>query len=215
MNENATKPQASLPILERSIKFYRKNKNLIFLALTFIIIIISSFIYYSNYKESEKIKIADNYIHAKILLSNGETDEGKKILKEIIYLNDSTYSSIALFLILNEGIETDNKEIDNLFEHLLKNNNFESEVKNLIIFKKALFQSNELSELELLEMLKPIITKNTLWKPHALLLLGNHFVHKKEYLKAKEFFMEILSLKNLNKDFYDQANLQLSSIAND
>ena len=215
MNENLIKPQSSLTISEKLTQIYKKNRNLIFLFLGIVIIGIFSISYYYNYKENKKVKIADSYIQAKILISNGNVDEGKKILKEIIYLNDSTYSTISLFLILNENIETDIREIDKLFDHLLKNNSFDDEIENLIIFKKALLQSNELNESQLLEVLKPVITKDSLWKPHALLLLGNHYFYKKEYLKAKDFFLEILSLKNLHKDFYDQANLQLSNIAND
>ena len=47
------------------------------------------------------------------------------------------------------------------------------------------------------------------------MLLGDYFVSKKEYLKAKEFYMEILSLKNLHKEFYDHARSHLILISND
>ena len=49
---------------------------------------------------------------------------------------------------------------------------------------------------------KQLINTNTLWKPHALLLLGDYFASKKQYLKAKEFYVQILSLQNLNHIFY-------------
>ena len=107
------------------------------------------------------------------------------------------------------------KELFHLFDHILKNNKFEKEVRNLIIFKKALFQSNFVSELELLESLKPLINTETLWKPHALLLIGDYFVSKQEYIKAKEFYIQILSLKNLHKELYEEARSQLMIIAND
>ena len=81
--------------------------------------------------------------------------------------------------------------------------------KNLIIFKKALFQSNFVSELELLDAVKPLINTETVWKPHALLLLGDYFASKKEYLKAKEFYVQVLSLKNLHKEIYNHARSQL------
>ena len=67
----------------------------------------------------------------------------------------------------------------------------------------------------MLLLAKPLINNETLWKPHALLLLGNYFVSKKEYLKAKEFYTQILSLKGLHKDLYEQARSQLVFIAND
>ena len=69
--------------------------------------------------------------------------------------------------------------------------------------------------MELLESLKPLINQETIWKPHALLLIGDYFVSKKQNSKAKEFYIQILSLKNLNNEFYDQARSQLALIAND
>ena len=109
----------------------------------------------------------------------------------------------------------DQRELSNLFDQVLENNKFEKEIKNLIIFKKALFQSNFISESELLETVKPLINTETVWKPHALLLLGDYFASKKEYLKAKEFYIQILSLKNLHTELYDQARSQLIFITND
>ena len=108
----------------------------------------------------------------------------------------------------------DQEELSNLFNHVLENNKFEKEIKNLIIFKRALFKSNFVSELELIEAVKPLINTETVWKPHTLLLLGDYFVSKKEYLKAKEFYMQIMSLKNLHKELYNQARSQLVFITN-
>ena len=78
-----------------------------------------------------------------------------------------------------------------------------------------LFQSNFSSELELLEVIKPLINNETLWKPHALLLLGDYFVSKKEYSKAKDFYTQILLLKNIHKEFFDYAQSQLTIINNE
>ena len=98
---------------------------------------------------------------------------------------------------------------------MLANNKFEQEVKNLIIFKKILFLSNFASELEMVENTKQLINTNTLWKPHALLLLGDYFVSRKQYLKAKEFYVQVLSMKNLNMELYEHARSQLLLIKND
>ena len=119
------------------------------------------------------------------------------------------------FLILNQNLISDYKELSVLFDHLLANNKFEKEVRNLLVYKKALFNSNFVNESELLEGIKPLLNKDTLWRPHALLLLGDYFVSKGEYLKAKEFYTQILSINNLQKDLYDQAISQLTLIAND
>ena len=56
-----------------------------------------------------------------------------------------------------EKVIKDNRKIDKFFDHLLKNNKFDEEIKNLIIFKKLLTQFDYLEESELLNISKPII----------------------------------------------------------
>ena len=215
MNENLFETQYDVTKKSKLKKFYEVNKILIFSVILILIIAIASVSFYSETKEKKKILLSDNYIAAKVYLENGDRNKVKNILKTIIFANDSTYSTLSLFLILNENLIVDQGELSNLFDHVLENNKFEKEVKNLIIFKKALFQSNFVSELELLDAVKPLINTETVWKPHALLLLGDYFASKKEYLKAKEFYVQILSLKNLHKELYNQARSQLIFITND
>ena len=215
MNENLFETQYDVTKKSKLKKFYEVNKILIFSVILILIIAIASVSFYSETKEKKKILLSDNYLAAKVYLENGDRNKVKNILKTIIFANDSTYSTLSLFLILNENLIVDQGELSNLFDHVLENNKFEKEVKNLIIFKKALFQSNFVSELELLDAVKPLINTETVWKPHALLLLGDYFTSKKEYLKAKEFYVQILSLKNLHKELYNQARSQLIFIAND
>jgi len=215
MNENLFETQYDVTKKSKLKKFYEVNKILIFSVILILIIAIASVSFYSETKEKKKILLSDNYLAAKVYLENGDRNKVKNILKTIIFANDSTYSTLSLFLILNENLIVDQEELSNLFDHVLENNKFEKEVKNLIIFKKALFQSNFVSELELLDAVKPLINTETVWKPHALLLLGDYFASKKEYLKAKEFYVQILSLKNLHKELYNYARSQLIFITND
>ena len=98
---------------------------------------------------------------------------------------------------------------------MLNNNKFEEEVKNLLIYKRALFNSNFISESKMIDDIQPLLNTETFWKPHALLLMGDYFVEKKEYIKAKEFYTQILLIKNLQRDFYDQAKSRLILISND
>ena len=170
-----------------------------------------------DFFESEDLKdtLSENYVKARIYLEDGNKSEAINMLKEVIYANDSIYSTLSLFLIINQNLIEDYAELSTLFDHLLENNRFEVEIKNLLIYKKALFNSNYITETELLEDIKPLLNDETLWRPHALLLLGDYFVSKKEYLKAKEFYTQILSMNNLQKNLYDQAILQLSLIRDD
>ena len=215
MNENLLESQSDVIKKSKLKKFYETNKISIFSTVLILIIAIASVSFYLEAQEKKKKILSDNYIEAKVYLENGDNNRAKNILKTVIFADDDTYSVLSLFLILNSDLILEQNELSNLFDHVLENNKFEKEVKNLIIFKKALFQSNFVSELELLEALKPLINVETLWKPHALLLLGDYFASKKEYLKAKEFYVQVLSLNNLHKELYEQARSQLVLITND
>jgi tetratricopeptide (TPR) repeat protein len=171
-----------------------------------------STVYLAESNKSKRIALADNYIEAKVYLANNDKEKAKSILEKIIFSNDSTYSTLSLFLYLNENLTTDQEKLVGLFNQVLENNKFEKEVKDLVIFKKALIQSNFVNESKLLETVNPIIKEETIWKPHALLLVGDYYASNKEYLKAKEFYKQILSIKNLHKNLYLHAQSQLLSI---
>ena len=215
MDKNSFETQYDVTKKSKLGKFYEENKVLIFSTVLILVIAIVSISYYFEVKEKKKILLAESYIEAKVYSENGDRNKAKNILKTIIFANDSTYSTLSLFLILNESLIIEQNELLDLFDQVLKNNKFEKEVRNLIIFKKALFQSNFVSESELLEALNPLVNTETLWKPHALLLLGDYFFSKKEYFKAKEFYIRVLSLKDLHKDLYKQATSQIMLIVND
>ena len=215
MNENLFEAKYDITKKSKLKIFYESNKILIFSSILILVIFLGSFNFYLTNKEKKKILLSENYVQAKIYLENGEKNKAINILKKVIFANDSTYSTLCFFLILNQNLVTDYKELSILFDHLLDNNKFEKEVENLLIYKKALFNTNFISESELLEDIKPLLNTETLWKPHALLLVGDYFLSKKEYIKAKEFYTQIFLINNLQKDFYDQARSKLVFIAND
>ena len=209
MPENFFEARYDITKKSKIKKFYESNKILIFSSILILIILFGSLSFYLENQERKKILISGNYIQAKIYLENGNKNEALNTLKKVIFANDSTYSTLSFFLILNQNLISDYKEISALYDHLLENNNFEKELRNLLIYKKSLFSSNSVSETELLETIKPLLNTDTLWKPHALLLLGDYFMSKGENIKAREFYQQILSMNNLHKDLYDQAKSQL------
>ena len=215
MTENIFEAQYDLTKKSKIKKFYESNKILIFSSIAVLIILFGSLVFYFENQEKKKILLSENYVQAKIYLENENNSEALNTLKKVIFANDSTYSTLSFFLILNQNLISDHKEILALYDHLLENNNFEKEIRNLLIYKKSLFSSNSVDETELLEITKPLLSTDTLWKPHALLLLGDYFMSKGENIKAREFYQQILSMNNLHKDLYDQAKLQLANINNE
>ncbi len=215
MTENLFNAQYDITKKSKLKRLYESNKILIFSSILILIIFFGSFSFFLVSKEKKSILLSENYVQAKIYLENGNKIEATNILKNVIFANDPIYSTLCFFLILNQNLISDYKELSVLFDHLLANNKYEKEVRNLLVYKKALFNSNFVNESELLEGIKPLLNKDTLWRPHALLLIGDYFVSKKEYSKAKEFYTEIIYTNNLQKDHYDQATSQLAFIAND
>ena len=215
MAENLFETQYDVTKKSKLKKFYESNKILIFSVILIFIISLGAFNYHLETIKKKKILLSEGYLQAKIYLDTGYKNEAINLLKEIIFANDRTYSTLSFFLMLNQDLISNYEEISSLFDHLLINNKYKEEEKNLLTYKKILFISNFANETKLLEDSRLLLNTNTLWKPHVLLLLGDYFVSKNENLKAIEFYTQIFSINNLHKDLYDQAKLKLASISND
>jgi len=209
MSENLFETGHDVTKKSKIKQFYERNKIKIFSALFSFTALLLSLSIYLEVKKNKRIALSENYVDARVYIAIGEKAKAVKLLKEIIFENDSTYSTLSLFLILNENLLEDQKGILNLFNHILENCKFEKEISDLIIYKKALLESTFVSENELLKSLKPLTNSESLWKHHALLLLGDYYVSKKENIKAREFYSEILKIKNLHKEFYNRTQIRL------
>ena len=146
MEENLFEAQYDITKKSKLKKFYESNKILIFSSILVLIISLGSISFYLENKEKKKILLSENYIQAKFYLENGNKSAALNTLKKVIFANDPTYSALSFFLILNQNLISNYKEISVLYDHLLANNNFEEELRNLLIYKKALFISNSIIE---------------------------------------------------------------------
>ena len=216
MSENLFETQYDLTKKSKIREFYNSNKILIYLIIFLLIISIGSFSYYQMNKEKKKILLSEKYVQAKVYLENGKNSEAVEVLKNLIHSNDPTYSTLSFFLVLNENLINNKNEVSKLFDHLLENNKFDKEIRNLLLYKKALYKSDYLEESKLLEEMKTLLNAGeSIWKANALLLIGDFYFAKKEYIKAKDFYVQILIMKNLHQDLYEQAKSKLLLIAND
>ena len=216
MPENLFETQYDLTKKSKLRIFYESNKILIFSSILALIVIIAGYNYYEFKKEKRKILLSENFIQAKVYLENKNKTQAVEILKKIIFSNDSTYSTLSFFIILNENLIDDKKEISELFDHLLDNNKFDNEIENLLLYKKALYKSNYVDESKLLEETKPLLNnKESVWIGHALLMLGDFYFSKNEFIKAKDFYIQVLSKEDLQPDLYNQAKLKLALISDD
>ena len=86
----------------------------------------------------------------------------------------------------------------------------DEEIKNLNIYKKALYNADNSDENDLLKILNPIIKSESVWKSHALYLMAEYFYSKNEMQKSKEFFSQIINLKNGNEEIKLEAQKRLN-----
>ena len=195
---------------EKIKSFFIKNKRLIISGLIILLLIVLSFYSYQAYNEGLKEKISDKYNNTVIEYKNGDKTKTIKLMKEIIEEEDSTYSPLALYFLIDNNLIKNQKEINDLFDILINKTSLDKEIKNLIIYKKGLFNADTFNENELIETLKPLINSDSVWKSHALYLIAEYFYSKNEKQKSKEFFNQIINSKNVNQDIFKEAQKRLN-----
>ena len=193
--------------------FFVKFKKHIIFSISAIFLLIFAYFIYVDIQKKNRVKISEKYNQATTEFYSGNKTEIEKELVEIIKLKDKTYSPLSLYFLLENGIITENDKINKFFDILIEETDLEKEIKNLIIYKKALFNSEFESENNLIKILNPIINSDSIWKSHALYLMAEFFYFKNEKQKSKEFFEKIISdeksnlsikkevQKRLNRDF--------------
>ena len=185
---------------EKVKNFFVNNKKNLIVITTIFSILVTGYFYFDVFKKKEKLNLANKFNLAVI---NFKTENSKKAIEDLINIikkNDNTYSPLALYFLIDNNLVKDEEEINILFDELINKTNLEEEIKNLNIYKKGLFNSDFVSENELLKILNPIINSDSIWKSHSLYLIAEYFYAKDEKQKAKEFFNQILVLPNANNE---------------
>ncbi len=185
---------------EKIKNFFINNKRSLILGFSIILIVIIGYLSFKEIKERKKVKLANQFNLATI---NFKIEDKKKTIDQLIKLineSDSTYSPLSLYFLIDNNLVDDKDIINNLFDKLINETRLNEEIKNLVIYKKALFNSDFFSENDLLQMLNPIINSESIWKSHTLYLIAEYFYTKGQMQKAKEFFNQILLLPNANND---------------
>ena len=185
---------------EKIKNFFINNKRNLLVGFIIVLFAVIGYLSIKEVKEQNKIKLANQFnitiINFKIEEKQITIDQLTKLINE----NDATYSPLALYFLIDNNLIENKDVINNLFNELINETTLDEEIKNLIIYKKALFNSDFSSENDLLQTLSPIINSESIWKSHSLYLLGEYFYSKGEKQKSKEFFNQILTLANSNSE---------------
>ena len=190
--------------------FILNNKKKIISLFVIIIIILLSFYSFQIYKDKNKKKLSEKYNESVIQYQNGNEIQIVDTMREIIKDKDTTYSPLALYFLVDNQLIKDRNEINDLFDILINKTSLEIEIKNLIIYKKALYNADQINENDLLNILKPIINSKSVWKSHALYLIAEYFYSNNEKQKAKDFFRKIIETENANQDIIKETQKRLN-----
>ncbi len=195
---------------EKIKNFFVNNKNKIISGIIILIIIIVGVFSYDKYLINKKKDISDSYNSIIIDYSEKTKEKTASSLIEIINKKDPTYSPLSLYFIIDNNLVSDQSRINSLFDTLINDTSLDSEINNLIIYKKALYNADNAQESDLLNMLNPLINSKSVWKSHSLYLIAEYFYANNQKQKAKEFFNQIIALENSNPDIRLQAEKRLN-----
>ncbi len=195
---------------EKIRNFFIKNKSKIVLLLTVIIICVIAVYSFDKHRANQKIEISNKFNLTTLNYSEDTKNKTVKNLVDIINKKNPTYSPLSLYFIIDNKLVIDEKEINNYFDILINKTSLDIEIKNLIIYKKALFNADQAGESDLLNIINPLINSKSVWRSHALYLMAEYFYSKDQKQKAKEFFNQIISSENPNSNIKLQAEKRLN-----
>ena len=131
---------------EKVKNFFLKNKIILISLISLIILSLVIYFGYGEYSKKKKIEISDFYNSTTMYYSDQNKEDTVSKLIKIINEKDPTYSPLSLYFIIDNNLVSDRSKINELFDILIKEISLDKEIKNLIIYKKALFNADEIDE---------------------------------------------------------------------
>ena len=195
---------------EKVRNFFVNNKNKIILTILVLVVFLIGAYSYDIYKTNKKKGISNKFNLTTLGYLEKNKDNTAKSLIEVINAKDSTYSPLALYFIIDNQLISDQKTVNSLFNVVIKKTKLDDEIKNLIIYKKALFNADQANESDLLDILNPLINSQSVWKSHALYLMAEYFYSINQKQKSKEFINQIIILENANVEIKQKAQQRLA-----
>ena len=194
---------------EKVRNFFVNNKNKIISTIVILVIILVGAYSFDSYKTNKKKEISNKFNSTTLSHSDNTKELTIQNLVEIINEQDPTYSPLSLYFIIDNKLISNQSEINSYFDILIEKTSLDEEIKNLVIYKKALFNADQAQESDLLNILNPLINSKSVWKSHALYLMAEYFYFKDQKQKSKEFFNQIANLEDANSSIKAEAQKRL------
>jgi len=195
---------------EKIKNFFIHNKKKIISGLSFIVILLISYFAFGEYQDRKKIKISNSFNTITINYSESNKEKTAEDLIKLVNEKNPTYSPLSLYFIIDNELIKEKKIINELFDIIINETSLKKEIKNLNIYKKALYNADDSNESDLLNILNHLIKSESVWKSHALYLMAEFFYSKNEMQKSKEFFNQIINLENANQEIQLEARKRLN-----
>ena len=195
---------------EKIKNFFINNKNKLIFGIIILLVGIVGVYSFDKYQINKKQRVSDTFNLVTIEYSENNKEKTSTKLIEIINEKDPTYSPLSLYFIIDNNLLSDQSEVNKLFDVIIDETSLDKEIKNLVIYKKALFNADQANEADLLNMLNPLINSESVWKSHALYLMAEYFYAQDQKQKAKEFFEQITTLENPNPDIRIESEKRLN-----
>ena len=195
---------------EKFKNFFVKNSKYLIFSISAIIILILAYFVYLEINSRNQSKLAEEYNYIVNNFNNLQNSEqSTDRLIRIVEKKNSTYSPLSLYFILDNDLVTEKNEINKYFDMVIDIGSLEKEIKNLNIYKKAIYNSNFVDEAELVEILRPVTNSDSIWKSHSLFLLAEFFYFKENKAESKKLLNEIINYENSNSEIKLEARKKL------
>ena len=131
---------------EKIKNFFIQNRKKIIAGLVVITILLISYFAFGEYQDSKKIKISNTFNLITLNYSESNKEKTAKDLIRIINEKNPTYSPLSLYFIIDNELISEKNKINELFDVIIYETSLDKEIKNLNIYKKALYNADDGNE---------------------------------------------------------------------
>ena len=196
---------------KKFLSFIKSNSKIFTYTISIFFIILAISLWFSYDSKKQNKIISEDFIKAKIFLEKDSKDKATLILKNIIKKKDTIYSSLSLFLLIDQNLVEDKQLIMEYFDNIISDGDYSEEDINLLKLKKAIYISDIEYEQEMLKLLNPIINSDSVWKNQSLKFLGDFYYSISQLEKAKQYYSTLLK-EDINNISRTEINRRIKSI---
>ena len=196
---------------KKFLSFIKSNSKIFTYTISTFFIVMAALLWMSYDSNKEKKIISEDFIKAKIFLEKQNKDKATLILKNIIEKKDTIYSSLSLFLLIDQNLVEDKQLILEYFDNIISDGDYSEEDKNLLKLKKAIYISDIEDEQEMLKLLNPVINSDSVWKNQSLKFLGDFYYSISQLEKARQYYSTLLK-EEINNVLRTEINRRINSI---